>query len=237
MESAMRGWLAASTLSVALLALPATASAANIGLVPHKSCYRAGEQVFLGGTGFTANTPAEVTLDRKSLGQTIADAQGVIRGVLSLGLITGERNRLLAVTDQANATNFATLTLRATGVAVGVKPKRAGPGRAVRIKARGFTDSKRLYAHIRRGRFHRNVGIGRLRGACRKLSRRKRVFSAGTRPGVYNVQFDGKRRYSKKTRPRILYRVTIFRRLVRRSSASSAAAESWVRLPQTSTSG
>jgi hypothetical protein len=230
MESAMRGWLAASTLSVALLALPASASAANIALVPHKNCYRAGEQVFLGGMGFTANSPAEVTLDRKSLGQTIADGQGVIRGVLSLGLITGERNRLLAVTDQANTANFGSLTLHATGVAVSVKPKRAGPGRAVRIKARGFTDSKRLYAHIRRGRYHRNVGIGRLKGACRKLSRRKRVFSAGTRPGVYIAQFDGKRRYSKKTRPRILYRVTIFRHLVRRGSAS-AAAESWVRLP------
>jgi hypothetical protein len=230
MESAMRGWLAASTLTVALLVLPASASAAGIGLTPQKRCYRAGEQVLLGGTGFTANSPAEVTLDRRSLGQTLANAQGAIRGILSLGLIRGERNRLLAVTDQANPTNFATLTMHATGVAVSVKPKHAGPGRAVRIKARGFTASKRLYAHVRRGRYHRNVGIGRLKGACRKLSRRKRVFSAATRPGVYSVQFDGKRRYSKNTRPRILYRVTIFRRVVRRGSAS-AAAESWVRLP------
>jgi hypothetical protein len=231
MESAMRGWLAMGILGVALLMLPASAFGASIGLVPRKSCYRSGEQVFLGGTGFTANTPAEVTLDRKSLGRTTADGQGMIRGLLSLGAVRGERKRLLAVTDQANAANYGALTLRATDVAVSVKPRRAGPGRAVRFKARGFTNSKRLYAHIRRGRrYRRNVGIGRLNGACRKLSRKKRIFSLGTRPGVYTVQFDGKRRYSKKTRPRILYRVTIFQRLVHRGSVS-AAAESWVRLP------
>jgi len=227
----MRGWLGVGTVGAALFVLPASAFGASIGVAPQKRCYRASERVFLGGSGFTANTPAEVTLDRKSLGQTPANGQGMIFGVLSLGAVRGERNRLLTVTDQANAANFATLTLRATDVAVNVKPRRAGPGRAVRIKARGFTASKRLYAHVRRGRrYRRNVGIGRLKGACGKLSRKKRIFRLGTRPGVYTVQFDGKRRYSKKTRPRILYRVTIFRRLVRRRSASTAA-ESWVRLP------
>jgi hypothetical protein len=230
MESAMRGWLTASALGVALLALPASALGANIGLLPHKGCYRAGEHVLLGGNGFTANKPAEVTLDRKSLGFAAADGQGMIRGLLSLGAVRGERNRLLAVTDQANVSNYGALKLRATDVAVSVKPRRAGPGLAVRFKARGFTNSKRGR------RYRRNVGIGRLKGACRKVSRKKRIFSLGTRPGVYSVQFDGKRRYSKKTRPRILYRVTIFRRLVHRGSVSAAAA-SWVRLPQTSTSG
>lgn len=232
MDSAKRGWLAAGALGAAALALPGSAFGASIGLVPQKRCYRGGEQVFLGGTGFTANTSAEVTLDRKSLGRTPADGQGMIHGLLSLGAVRGERKRLLAVTDQANPANFATLTLHATDVAVTVKPRRAGPGRAVRIKARGFTGSKRLYAHVRRGRrYRRNVGIGRLRGGCRKLSMKKRIFSLGTRPGVYIVQFDGKHRYSKKTRPRILYQVTIFRRVVRRGSASAAVPESWVRVP------
>jgi hypothetical protein len=227
----MRGWLAASALSVALLALPAGASGATIGVAPMKRCYRSGEQVFLGGNGFTANTPAEVTLDRKSLGQTVANAQGMIFGVLSLGLVSSERNRLLAVTDQANHANFGSLTLHTSGVAVSVKPRRAGPGRRVRIRARGFTASKRLYAHVRGARrYRRNVRVGRLKRSCHKLDRRVRIIPLGTRAGVYTVQFDGKRRYSKRTTPRILYRVTIFRRLVRRSSAS-AAAESWVRLP------
>ena len=236
MESAIRGWLVGGAAAAALLAGPASAFGASVGVIPQKPCYRSaappnGEKVFLGGTGFTPNGTAEVTLDRKPLGMTAADPQGVIRGLLTLGSITGERNRLLAATDQANAANFGALNLHATGVALNVKPRRAGPGRPVRIKARGFTGSKRLYAHIRRGRYHRNVGIGRLKGACRKLSRRNRIFSAGTRPGVYRVQFDGKRRYSSRTVPRIRYRVTIFRRLVRRGSVSAASAASWARLP------
>jgi hypothetical protein len=73
------------------------------------------------------------------------------------------------------------------------------------------------------------VGLGRLKGSCRKLSRRIKIFSRGTSPGVYIVQFDGKRRYSKKTVPAITYRVTIFRRIIRRGFAA-AASESWVRL-------
>jgi hypothetical protein len=229
METAMRRWLTAGTVGAALLVLPCSALGATIGLAPKKPCYRSGEQIFIGGSGYTANTPAEITLDHKSLGQTVANAQGMIFGVLSLGLVSGERNRLLAATDGANAANFATLTLHASGVAVNVRPRRAGPGRAVRITARGYTSSKRLYAHIRRGHFHRNAAVGRLKGACHKLSRRARLFPPGTRTGVYSVQFDGKRRYSKKTTPRILYRVTIFRTLVRRSSASTPS-ESWVRL-------
>jgi hypothetical protein len=235
MDSVRRG-LAAAVAGAVLLALPASASAATVSILPKKSCYRSaaspnGEKVLVGGSGFTPGVAAEVTLDRKSLGFTqAANPQGQVAGVLSFGALSSERNRLLAITDQANPANFGTLTVHASGVGLSVRPRRAGPGRPVRIKARGFTGSKRLYAHVRRGRFHRNVGIGRLKGACRKLSRRARVFSLGTRPGVYQVQFDGKRRYSKKTTPRIRYRVTIFRRLVRRGSASAAAA-SWVRLP------
>jgi hypothetical protein len=233
MESAIRGWLLGAVAAAALLA-PASALGASVGVLPQKRCYRSaappnGERLFLAGMGFSPSGSAQVTLDRKPLGTTSADPQGVIRGLLTLGSITGERNRLLAATDQANAANFVTLSLHASGVAVNVRPRRAGPGRPVRVKARGFTGSKRLYAHVRRGRFHRNVGIGRLKGACRKLSRRARIFSPGTRPGTYRVQFDGRRRYSGKTTPRIRYRVTIFRRLVRRGSASAAAG--WMRLP------
>lgn len=231
MESVRRGWLAAAATGAVLLGAPATASAASVAVFPRKACYRSaavpnGEKVFVGGTGFTPGAPAEVTLDRKSLGLTqVANPQGQVAGVLSLGAVSRERNRLLALTDQANPANFGTLALHASAVAVRVSPRRAGPGRSVRIKASGFTGTRRLYAHIRRGHHHRNVRIGRLRGACGKLSRRNRVFSGATRPGVYRVQFDGSRRYSSRTAPRILYRVTVFRR-----RSASAAAAAWVRL-------
>jgi hypothetical protein len=214
----------------AALVVPATSWGAAIGLVPAKSCYRSGEHVTLGGNGFTPNNSAAVALDGKQLGFASSNPQGLLLGRITLGTIRGERNRVLTAVDQANQANVGTVTLHQSGVAVSVKPRKAGPGKRVRIKAYGFTGFRRLYAHVRRGRFHRNVGLGRLTGNCRKLSRRVRVFSAATRPGIYKVQFDGKRRYSKKTTPAITYRVTIFRRIIRRGFAA-AAADSWVRLP------
>lgn len=225
----MRGWLVAGVVTAAALIAPASSLAAALAVLPPKPCFRSGERVILFGTGFTPNSSAAVALDGKPLGFAASDAQGVIRGQVTLGSIRGERNRVLTAVDQANQANQATAPLHASGVAVSVKPRRAGPGKRVRVKAYGFTGSRRLYAHVRRGRFRRNVGLGRLRGSCGKLSRRLRVFSKSTRPGVYIVQFDGKRRYSKKTVPAITYRVTIFRRIVRRGFAA-AAAESWTRL-------
>ena len=217
-------------LGAVALAAPATASGAVIGVLPKKSCYRSGETVRLGGTGYSPNNRVEVTLDRRSLGFASTDAQGAFLGNLRLGTIRGERNRLLAATDQLNPANFGAITIHASGVNVDVRPRRAGPGRRVRVKAYGFTGARRLYAHVRRGRFRRNVRVGRLRRACRKLDRRARIFPLGTRPGLYTVQFDGKRRYSRRTTPAVRFRVTIFRRVLRRGFAS-ASAQSWVRLP------
>ncbi len=225
----MRGWLVAGAVTAVALIAPANSLAAALAVLPTKSCYGSGEEVTLFGTGFTPNSSAAVAIDGKQLDFAPSDAEGVIRGKLTLGSIRGERNRVLTAVDQANQANVGVAPLHASGVAVSVKPRRAGPGKRVRVKAYGFTGSRRLYAHVRRGRFRRNVELGRLKGSCRKLSRRIKIFSRGTSPGIYIVQFDGKRRYSKKTVPAITYRVTIFRRIVRRGFAA-AAAESWVRL-------
>jgi hypothetical protein len=225
----MRRWLVAGVVAAAVLILPASSMAAALAVFPPKPCYRSGERVTLFGTGFTPNASAAVALDGKPLGFATSNAQGTLSGQVRLGSIRGERNRVLTAVDQANQANQASVPFHATGVAVSVKPRRAGPGKRVRVKAYGFTGSRRLYAHVRRGRFRRNVGLGRLKGSCGKLSRRVKVLSKGTRPGIYIVQFDGKRRYSKKTVPAITYRVTIFRRIIRRGFAA-AAADSWVRL-------
>jgi hypothetical protein len=229
MEAAMRGGLVGLAVAAVMLAAPAGSWAAALAVFPPKPCYRSGEKVGLFGTGFTPNGSAAVALDGTRLGLAAADAQGYIRGQVTLGSIRGERNRSLTAVDQSNPGNVGALALHASGVAVSVRPRRAGPGKRVRVRAYGFTGSKRLYAHVRRGRFRRNVRIGRLKGNCRKLSRRVKVFSRATRPGVYKVQFDGKRRYSRRTVPAITYRVTVFRRVFRRGLAA-AAAESWVRL-------
>ena len=101
-----------------------------------------------------------------------------------------------------------------------------GSGRASRrrrIRATGFTTGRTLYAHIRRGgRTRRNVRVGRLRGACRSVSARRRLLR-GLRPGTYRVQFDVARRYKRTRRQRVLFNVSIFRTF---SSARAGAAAS-----------
>jgi hypothetical protein len=65
--------------------------------------------------------------------------------------------------------------------------------------------------------------IGRLSGACRKLSVRKRVFSSRTSTGTYTVQFDTRRHYSSKTVVRYRFSVPVYRT----AAASAAVAQSW----------
>ena len=94
-----------------------------------------------------------------------------------------------------------------------VTPKNGAAGRKLRINATGFTTGKRLYAHIVRKRFKRNVFIGKLKGPCRTLKSRKRVLPAGTPTGVYTVQFDTRRKYSKKTKVWVQFTVTVTPRI------------------------
>ena len=51
--------------------------------------------------------------------------------------------------------------------------------------------------------------IGKLKGPCRTTKARRRVLPAGLSTGVYTVQFDTKRRYSKKTKVWVQFRVTV----------------------------
>ncbi len=96
-----------------------------------------------------------------------------------------------------------------------MRPTRGAPNAVRRIRARGFTRDRTLYVHIRRGRFRRDIRLGRLRGPCGTTSVRKRLFRAGTPPGRYRVVFNGSRRSTSK-RPNVTYSITIFRRLVAR---------------------
>ena len=48
-----------------------------------------------------------------------------------------------------------------------------------------------------------------MKGPCRTLKARKQVMPGSTPTGVYTVQFDTKRRYSKKTKVWYRFRVTV----------------------------
>ena len=191
-----------------------------------KPCYRAGQSIGIGGSGYTPNGNVQVNVDGRVLNTVGTDPTGSFGGLLTLGDPSGERIKTYSAIDTANNAIQASVQLRVSSVVVSVKPKNGRAGRVLRVRARGFTTGKTLYAHIVRGRrYRRNVKIGRLKGACRKLSVRKRVFSKRTRNGTYTVQFDTRRRYSSKTAVRYRFSVPVFPT----AASHAAATQTWTR--------
>jgi hypothetical protein len=195
--------------TAALLAASATAQAATLSVAGNKSCYRAGDSLILSGTGFTPNGPVSVTLQGRDLGTLTADATGNISSPLSIGNLHGVDTRTLVASDATNPAITATTSFLGSALTVGVRPRNGTAGRKLRISASGFTTGKRLYAHILRRHYRRNVLIGKLKGPCHTLKVRKRVMGAATPGGAYTVQFDTKKRYSKKTKVWFRFSVTV----------------------------
>jgi hypothetical protein len=205
----MRPRMAAAFAAAVALVAAAPAQAATLTLVGSKSCYRAGDTLTLNGAGFTPSGQAAITLEGKDLGVVPTDAAGNFGAPLSIGSLKGVSTRTLIATDAANPANVGQAEFLGSALGVAVRPRNGGAGRKLRINASGFTTGKRLYAHIVRKRYRRNVFIGKLKGPCKTLKLRKRVLPASTPTGVYTVQFDTRRRYSKKTKVWVRFTVTV----------------------------
>jgi hypothetical protein len=206
----MRRRIAVPVAVAALTLLGASAAeAATLSVAGNKSCYRAGDALILTGTGYTPGAPVNITLEGRSLGSLTADAAGNISSPLQIGNLRGVSRRTLVASDTTNPAITATTQFLGSALVVRVKPLNGAAGRRLRVSASGFTTGKRLYAHILRKGYRRNVFIGKLKGPCRTLKLRRRVLSGATPNGVYTVQFDTKKRYAKKTKVWYRFRVTV----------------------------
>jgi hypothetical protein len=197
-----------AVLAVAVFGASA-AEAATLSVAGGKACYRAGDSLILSGTGYTPGGPVSVTLEGRELGTLTADAAGNISSPLQIGNLRGVSRRTLVASDATNPAITATTQFLGSSLLVKVRPQSGAAGRKLRISASGFTTGRKLYAHVLRKGYRRNVLIGKLKGPCRTLKLRKRVLSAATPNGVYTVQFDTKKRYSKRTKVWYRFRVTV----------------------------
>ena len=185
------------------------AEAATLTVAGSKTCYRLGDVLTLTGSGFTPGGQANLTLGGQEIGTLPTDPAGNFSTPLTVGTLRGVSTRTLIATDAANPANVGTAQFMGSALAVKVRPRNGAAGRRLRINATGFTTGKRLYAHIVRKRIRRNVFIGKLKGPCHTLKARRRVLSASLPSGQYKVQFDTRRRYSKKTKVWVGFRVTV----------------------------
>jgi hypothetical protein len=212
------------------VAVPASAGAATLSV--DRACYREGLDAIATGLAFNANSQVNFTLDGAPFtdpaSPPTSDAAGTVNAKFSVGSPPGrQKSYVLAASD---GTNTAQTTFTATDLDVGVRPKRGNPGRRKRVRARGFDQGRTLRFHVR-GPRTRNGTVGRIRGACGKVNKRVRIFRASYPSGIYTVQFDQRRRYSARARPRVVFEVTIFR-TSRSSLAATAfsADETWTPL-------
>ena len=93
-----------------------------------------------------------------------------------------------------------------------VKPTSGKPAVKRKITARGFNvkGAKWLYAHVVKGKSKKTVKVAKLTGPCGKGKGKKRLFARHAKNGLYRVQFDAKKKYRKKTIPRVTFKVRIF---------------------------
>jgi hypothetical protein len=188
-------------IATVLLAVPPANAQATLTVDPVAPCYREQSIVRLPGSGFTPNAPVVFTRDGSPIGDPIpADASGALLAQLRLpGLVSGQRRLTYVATDSTNPALTAQVSLLVTATDVGLRPEGGPPNRLLRIRARGFFGGDTLYAHIvrlgrRPGRPH-NLRIGRVKGDCKRVEARRRLFSRNTPPGKYRIQFDTFRRY------------------------------------------
>jgi hypothetical protein len=193
------------------------AAQASLSVDEAGPCYREQSTVHLLGDGFTQNGQVVFTRDGTPIGDPIrASAAGELFPRLILpGLVSGQKRLTYVATDQTNPALTAQVSLLVTATDVGLRPEGGAPHRMLTINARGFFGGSTLYAHVVRTGRHpgkaRNMRIGRTRGSCKQVEARKRLFSKGTAPGKYRVQFDTFRRYESKRDVETQFIVTVFR--------------------------
>jgi len=208
----------ATTLTMAMAgtaAVAATAEAATISIAPVKPCYLSGELVTATGTGFTPGGQVGVGIDGTSLtgGPFVADGAGSLGLTVGLGTMRAVKTHTLTATDATNPALTASASFLGTTNTVSVKPKRGPAGTPRRLKGYGFLAGPKVFMHVRRRGYKSDKRIARAKAPCGTFKVRKTIVPAGARDGVYNVQFDAKRRYSKKTRPALRGKLTVYRTL------------------------
>jgi hypothetical protein len=189
----------AVAVTLATLAAPSAAQAASLTTKPAKPCYRSGETVHFLGAGFTPSSSVNLSRDNVFVSPIPTDASGQFDAGLKLLQDTGRQDRTYTATDGNTAGLSASVPVTVSAVGVSLAPFNGSVSRRFRIRARGFTTGKTLWAHVVHRRSRRLLKIGRLTGVCHNVQARRRLLRPNARFGKHRIQFDTYRRY-KRTR-------------------------------------
>jgi hypothetical protein len=213
----------ALALGAALMAAPATASAAELST--DARCYQDRQEVVLKGAGYAPLAQVNVLLGDRQLGTAAADANGSFQNKFTTPrLPAGQREAVytLTATDQVNT---ASTRYRSTKVFADFSPGAGNPRRLrVRFSVAGFGLARpqaSVYLHYVRkstGHVRRTIRLGTARGTCGVIRRTKlrRLFPFTPPSGTWILQFDTFKRYtratSRRTTPWVRKPVEVFTR-------------------------
>ena len=123
----------------------------------------------------------------------------------------GTQERTYTAADVNNPGVSASAPVTVSAVGVGLSPSSGAVSRRFRIRARGFTTGRTLWAHVVHKRSKRHLRIGRLKGACHNLTARRRLLTKNARFGRHRIQFDTFRRYRAKRAVRSIFTIRVVR--------------------------
>jgi hypothetical protein len=208
--------------------LVATASAAPV-ISATDRCLRPGQTatgqlvapaLTVFGEGFTPGGPVRLLRDAQALDGT-ADAAGAFRASVSIrDLADSGVPAVSTVTVSAEDLGAAVpgtvsnaLRVRVAPLAFSVTPVRAKPSTRVLWRFSGFTPGRTIHAHyVHAGRVRASVPMAPAGAPCGTAQVRRTQFPM-PRPavGAWQVQFDNSKRYSPRSRPRIVAGVQVYR--------------------------
>ena len=196
--------------TVGTLAMAATAQAATVVIAPASACYLAGQPVTLSGSGYTAGGAVDVSIDGSGIGSLPVDASGNFSGSYTFERMDAAKQHTLTATDTSNSAVTATVSYFGTTHQVATKRKIGKPGKKVKLRGYGFIFGSNAYLHVRGHGIKTNTFLAQPKAPCGTFSVKKKLVPKGAPFGTYRVQFDAKRRYSKKTTPRLVGEVRVF---------------------------
>jgi hypothetical protein len=202
------------TITLATVGLAVTAGAAEaatISLSPVQSCYLAGKSATLNGAGFTAGGVVNVTVDGQPGGSTQADTAGNFAGQFNFGPMDAVKTHSITATDATNPALTASVSFVGTTHQVASKSNRGKPGKKSKLRGYGFIFGRKAYMHVRGHGIKTNKFLARPKAPCGTFTVRKAFVHSNAPVGKYRVQFDHKKKYSKRTPEKLVYELTVFR--------------------------
>lgn len=218
---------------LALLALPAGASAASVGF--DRPCYVSGQpDGVVSLTGFAPNVLVNVTSKYLGDATTVTtDATGTAQlgfaaaPPASLFPLPGSKQIAVTATEVMNAASTATGTSRVAPLAFQTSNETKSADARRSWYFSGWTPGKPIYVHFRlKGKTRANYRMGVPTGVCGEYRRKAEgiAVKGAAATGTWTLAVDQAKTYKPGTRPQLVDKVPVYPVVRRRTAAAFAAA-------------